>query len=186
MTLWHTIANFPKATTSLDISRAMVEGTTNLTGSVCMDLTSEATQQQIAFLEQHGHSPRGPLTRAEAADLIRKLRTTEPEPMPPNDHLAMYHLGMSFRISGAHSMEELRAEFWLDTCREATQMKTGSMQVHELNKAHGCRFAIPSREEVQEVLIALDTACPDWEVAHPELFFSTLELNFPELVRHSV
>ena len=55
--------------------------------------------------------------------------------------------------------------------------------VLELYQKHGCRFAVPSRQQVQDVLDALDAAMPVWEKEHPELFYQTLELNFPELLR---
>lgn len=78
----------------------------------------------------------------------------------------------------------IRQEFWLDTCREAGRGHLASHAVHELYQKHGCRFTVPSREQVQEVLDALDAAMPLWEREHPEMFFQTLELNFPELLRH--
>jgi hypothetical protein len=36
---------------------------------------------------------------------------------------------------------------------------------------------------VKAVLDALDGAMPLWDKEHPELFYQTLEINFPELVR---
>src|SRR5215831_4951078 len=76
-----------------------------------------------------------------------------------------------------------REEFWADTCREVTQMQLGSQKVIELYRKHGCRFCAPTREQVRHVLNALDGAINSWELDHPELFYQTLELNFPELVR---
>jgi hypothetical protein len=63
-------------------------------------------------------------------------------------------------------------------------MHSASVRALELYSHHGCRFCTPTQSEVQEVLAALDGAMPDWEREHPELFYQTLELNFPELVRH--
>ena len=80
---------------------------------------------------------------------------------------------------------EPRHEFWLDTCREPVRRRTSSEGVLELYQRHGCRFETPSPQQVQDVLEALDAALPHWEQQHPELFFQTLELNFPELVRHA-
>jgi hypothetical protein len=37
--------------------------------------------------------------------------------------------------------------------------------------------------QVQHILDALDAALPNWEREHPDLFYKTLELNFPELLR---
>ena len=79
---------------------------------------------------------------------------------------------------------ERRREFWLSTCREMTEMHSASPQAVALYQKHGCRFAVPTHDEVQEVLDALDSALKNWEQQHPELFFQTLELNFPELVKH--
>ena len=76
-----------------------------------------------------------------------------------------------------------RQEFWADTCREMTQMRLGSQNVINLYRLHGCRFCAPTRDQVQHVLNALDSALPSWEEQHSELFYQTLELNFPELVR---
>jgi len=78
-----------------------------------------------------------------------------------------------------------RLEFWEDTCREVTEMRLASKQVIDLYREYGCRFCAPSHSQVQNVLDALDSAAPRWEKDHPELFYQTLELNFPELVRHS-
>lgn len=83
----------------------------------------------------------------------------------------------------AASAMAARQEFWLDTCREVKEMHVGSMQVFELYQKHGCRFFAPTREQAQEVLDALDGAVPLWDREHPGLFYQTLELNFPHLVR---
>jgi hypothetical protein len=78
-----------------------------------------------------------------------------------------------------------RQEFWVNTCQEVTHMHIASQRVLELYQKHGCRFTVPSRQQVQDVLDALDSAMPNWEKEHPELFYQTLELNFPELLRRS-
>ena len=76
-----------------------------------------------------------------------------------------------------------REEFWADTCREATQMQHASPVAMRLYRKHGCRFCPPGKQQIQYVLNALDAAVPGWEKEHPELFYQTLELNYPELVR---
>jgi hypothetical protein len=78
-----------------------------------------------------------------------------------------------------------RQEFWADTCREITQMRQSSQKVIDLYRRFGCRFCVPTHGQAQHVLSALDSAMPSWEEQHPELFYQTLELNFPELVRRS-
>jgi len=76
-----------------------------------------------------------------------------------------------------------RVEFWLDTCREIREMQIASVQVYELHHDYGHRLFAPTREQVQEILDALDVAIPSWDKENPELFYKTLELNFPNLVR---
>jgi len=76
-----------------------------------------------------------------------------------------------------------RQQFWIDTCREVVEMRTASRQVLELHRQHGCRFGVPAPRQVQYILDALDSALPAWDQDHPELFYRTLELNFPELLR---
>lgn len=75
-----------------------------------------------------------------------------------------------------------RQEFWLDTCRGVAHVHLVCAQIQELYRKHGCRFAEPTLEQVRCILDALDRAMPKWESEHPELFYQTLELSFPELV----
>jgi hypothetical protein len=51
---------------------------------------------------------------------------------------------------------------------------------------NGCQYVEPTREQTQDIHDALDIALPAWEKEHPELFYQTLELNFPELRKHSL
>jgi hypothetical protein len=78
-----------------------------------------------------------------------------------------------------------RQEFWVDTCREITHMHATSKLAIDFYRQFGCRFCEPTHAQVDEVLAALDAAMPEWDSLHPELFYKTLELNFPELVRRS-
>lgn len=78
-----------------------------------------------------------------------------------------------------------RQEFWIETCREATQRRACTPRVLEFYQKHGCRFTAPNAQQVQDILEALDAALPAWEEQHPELFFQALELNFPELLRNA-
>jgi len=75
-----------------------------------------------------------------------------------------------------------RQEFWLDTCRGFAHVKFACGQIQELYRKHGCRFAEPTPDQVRGILDALDRAAPKWESEHPELFYQTLELSFPELL----
>jgi hypothetical protein len=76
-----------------------------------------------------------------------------------------------------------RVQFWTDTCREPRQARATSRQVAELHRQHGWRFLTPSLFQVQSVLEALDSAMPYWDREHSSLFFQTLELNFPGVLR---
>jgi hypothetical protein len=76
-----------------------------------------------------------------------------------------------------------REDFWADTCRDTPQMTWPCQEVLELYRRYGCRFCTPGRQQIQYVLTALDSAVADWDKAHPELFYQTLELNYPELVK---
>lgn len=78
-----------------------------------------------------------------------------------------------------------REEFWADTCREITQMQHATAEAVELYRKYGCRFCPPGRQQVMDVLTALDSAVPRWEKEHPELFYQTLELNYPELAKRA-
>ncbi len=76
-----------------------------------------------------------------------------------------------------------RQQFWLDTCRDPLQMRSPSRQALELHRQYGCRFSAPTSQQIQYVLDALDIALPQWDCGHAELFYQTLELNFPDVVR---
>ena len=65
-------------------------------------------------------------------------------------------------------------------------MQARCPEVMELHMKLGCQYVEPTREQTQEILDALDMALPAWEKEHPELFYRTMELNFPELRKHSL
>jgi hypothetical protein len=162
-----------------------------------------ATEQQLSCLRQFGFIPEVPLSKNEASQLIHNFRVqleaaANQEPARPASQA--FHLRMiienakrAMAEADADEVEDLRAEmdgavaarrdFWVDTCREIIRMRVGTPEVHELYKTLGCRFEAPTADQAQEVLDALDSAMPNWDQEHPELFFQTLELNFPELVR---
>lgn len=85
----------------------------------------------------------------------------------------------------AASTVNARLDFWMDACRDVKEMRLGSVHVMELYQNYGCRYLTPTPAQAQELLGALDGALPTWDREHPELFFQTLELNFPHLVRRS-
>ncbi len=99
--------------------------------------------------------------------------------MKTTDELSEKGSGLATSVAGAADREE----FWADTCREVTHMHVGSAQVRELYREFGCRFETPTHEQVQSVLSALDSAMPGWDKTYPRLFYETMQLNFPELLR---
>jgi hypothetical protein len=177
-----------------------------------MDATNDpATENQLAILRQQFHyEPDHVLTRIEAAHLIGDLRRRKEHPTaPPQQRIGSSILerdsqrfGLAVQnakqalavatISRRAEFERLlteamrkRQDFWMDTCRDPMQMQSHASEVWDLYMKYGCRFVTPARPQVQEVLDALDSALLDWEKNHAELFFRTLELNFPGLLRHS-
>lgn len=94
--------------------------------------------------------------------------------------------GKAVEPNPASSITLEREEFWADTCREITQMQHATHEVVELYRQHGCRFCTPGKQQVLYVLNALDSAVSGWEKDHPELFYQTLELNYPELVKRGI
>jgi hypothetical protein len=79
--------------------------------------------------------------------------------------------------------ERERIRFWTDTCRDPRDAKPASRQVAELHRQFGWRFLTPSAQQVRTVLEALDRATTSWDQDKPALFFQTLELNFPGVLR---
>lgn len=52
----------------------------------------------------------------------------------------------------------------------------------EIYEELGCKFRVPNKTQVKQILEVLDTDHPGWEQAHGyEAFFATLVENFPEL-----
>ncbi len=86
-------------------------------------------------------------------------------------------------VQDSGSPDAPRVDFWLDIFREVKDMRVASVKVFELRLKHGAHFLLPSREQAQDILDALDNALPNWERDNPEFFFQTLELNFPELIQ---
>jgi hypothetical protein len=173
-----------------------------------MDWTDEpATEGQLNRLRRSGYQPVGPLTKGRAAHLIRNFEEhlQRKHASPDNGvreitkrqaHLlqqAVEEAERAVRDAPEDKAEELRQilgvavgkrqQFWMDTCRDPPQVRYCSTQVLELFMRYGCRFLVPSCEQVQEILSALDLLMPLWERHRPELFYQTLELNFPELDR---
>ncbi len=192
-----------------------------------------ATERQLMLLRAAGFSQARPLTRTEAARLIREYhrnpsravaapslqpaRSSAPDVVARKEVPAreLKPLVTAHEISESTKMhahrlrqatetaqraqaanpdapnvhadaiatETNRVEFWQDTCREVKEMREGSISVFELYQRFGCRFFAPNRSQVDEVLRALDGAMPVWDRDHLELFYQTLELNFPDLVR---
>jgi hypothetical protein len=173
-----------------------------------MDRTHEpATEVQLRRLQQLGCDPGRALSREEAAGLLHELelrshRSEEGAPASTQKRSRAVQLRLSLEdaklllIAALPSeepvllaqFERLRAErmeFWINTCREPELMHDKCAETLELYRKHGCLYTVPNHEQVQEVLDALDAAIPAWDVEHPELYFTTLELNFPQLLKRN-
>lgn len=156
-----------------------------------------ATDTQLRRLQKFGHPAGSYLTRGEAARLLheyelRAAQAARPTPPPDSEALQFRRAVEHLKIALAEALPkeeaplEVRLEtarheriaFWIDTCRDPTLMREASHQKLELYIKQGCRFNEPTREQVQEVLEALDSVSPVWDAEHPELFYQTLELNF--------
>jgi hypothetical protein len=173
-----------------------------------MDWENEpATWKQLKFLRQHGYKPDRHLTKTAATELITQMGGHVPveTPMsaalvyqlPKQDAFLLHNAVDEAGIALSHARRETlqaseqnlalaiskRQMFWIDTCRDPSRMQGACGQVLELYRKFGCRFESPSNKQVQEVLSALDSAVPAWDRDHPLLFYQTLELNYPELVR---
>ena len=166
-----------------------------------------ATEQQLTYLRQYGYVPDHPLTRTEAASLIRNYKhPTAPRPEAGGNHDSAPHEPYRLRLeveSARRTLSEAeetqteigpsqgelakamnrRQVFWLDTCRDAREMAHVSIEVLDLYQHYGCRFFPPTHAQAQEILDALDAAAAVWDRDHPQLFYQTLELNFPQLVK---
>jgi hypothetical protein len=167
-----------------------------------------ATEIQLSRLRQLGYSTGCPLTKGEAAYLIKILEehteTDHGGGLAQQQQIAK-HMAYALRLAIEHTRRALaeaaadqidrlrqslaqaiakRREFWTDTCRDMAQMHARCAPVMDLYMKYGCRCVPPAPGQVQEVLDALDAASPAWDRDNVELFYQTLELNFPELVRH--
>jgi hypothetical protein len=170
-----------------------------------MNIADEpATDLQLSALKKFGYNPDHALSRSEASSLLMGLH----HPPPPHDEeelpLSTAHHPYHFRKcveklkegvaqSEQHTEPDLenqlraartaRQEFWMDTCRDVTKMQFAWPEIISLYQVQGCRFVPPTHDQTQTILDALDTALPHWDRDHPELFYKTLELNFPQLVQ---
>jgi len=167
-----------------------------------------ATWKQLRYLSQHGYKPDRVLTKAEASELIRKFggdpdtlaivaAIEPPRPAQPETaHQLRVAAEKAKRAVADSRASEIgmreqdyalalsrRRDFWVHSCSEMGKVSIVSVQAQELYQKHGCRFVAPSPKQAQHILEALDSAMPSWDKDHPELFFETLQINFPELVR---
>jgi class 3 adenylate cyclase len=166
-----------------------------------------ATEQQMSYLREFGYALVQPLTKGEAAHLIsdleafRQIQTAatgsairvQAGLLAHQHRLAVEHARLALAETEPESMADsqeylsqsitARQEFWRETCHELTQMRSPSPEILELHKTQGYRFCVPSHAQVEEVMEALDSVIAFWDRDHPELFYQTLELNFPELLR---
>jgi hypothetical protein len=172
-----------------------------------MDWSDEpATWRQLKSLRELGYSIARRLTKVEAAEIIRSMggksepvmshaTTVQERPRvgPLQLRRKVEQAKRELATAGWNKTEKMghelemalaeRQQFWVDTCQGMTKSELAFVEIPELYQKYGCRFDSPSRADVQYILDALDQAMPSWDKEHPELFFQTLELNFPALVR---
>ena len=169
-------------------------------------INEPATESQLEQLRQLGFEPDRPLTQGEAAYLIGDYRhrpgahAVADQPSQETTPCQAYQLRLAAEdarrsaeragtVEAERCQRDLnfavtrREEFWLDTCRDPAQMHARSPQIFHLYMKYGCQFVNPTREQIREILAALDTVMPTWDRDQPEFFYQTLELNFPELRR---
>jgi len=172
-------------------------------GYVFMNWTgSPATWKQLKCLSRFGYTPDHCLTKTEAEALITSFGGPMEASVPSRSdaQTEAYELRLEVtrakeaaRFAGPLEVEAARRaveqalhnrqEFWVDTCREPTQVHSASRHARELYRQFGCLFHAPTLKQAEEILDALDSAMPTWDREHLELFFDTLRLNFPELLR---
>ena len=167
------------------------------------------TKDQLSHRSRFGYEPDRPLTKGEASHLIRDLEAcregqaavaesdareaTKCEPYQlraavENAKRAVAQAGkdeiQNFRHDLALAVVK-RQEFWMDTCCGAEKMHPVSMRARDLYQKCGCGYAAPTPQQAQDIFDALDAAMPFWDRDQQGLFYRTLELNFPELLRHT-
>ncbi len=170
-----------------------------------MNIADEpATDLQLSALKKLGYNPDHALSRTEASSVLMGLHHGPPPQEAEEIPLSTAHHPYQFRKRVEKLKEELaqsvestrpdqenqlrvaqtaRQEFWMDTCRDVTKMQFSWPEIISLYQLQGCRFVPPTHAQTQTILDALDTALPHWDRDHPELFYQTLELNFPQLVQ---
>jgi len=173
-----------------------------------MDWQDEpATWKQLRYLRQNGYKADRHLSKTAAAELIASMGgqidsppaapdVTLQQPAAQDAYMLRVAIEKATRAASDARRDNLqtaqqdialaiskRQMFWIDTCRDPTRMQAACGQVLDFYRKYGCRFEAPSNKQVQEVLSALDSAMPSWDRDHPGLFYQTLELNYPELVR---
>src|SRR5215472_11531640 len=146
-----------------------------------------ATEIQLGHLRRLGYEPDRPLTKGEAAQLIGDFEQLSRGAVAAkgDDDLELARISaFRLRVRVEHARQAAkqgegrqlenprhllevavaeRQEFWADTCSESDKMHLVCTQVVALHKQHGCRFAVPTAEQVQAILDSLDSALPEWD-----------------------
>ncbi|MGA2542767.1 MAG: hypothetical protein ABSG78_14555 [Verrucomicrobiota bacterium] len=175
-----------------------------------------ASEKQLSLLGQYDYLPDGPMTKGEASDLITQFsedpekqrilegnrrvkyeRENEEEERNRAYHLHLASDEAKQEMANAdpselqdektfwEDMKNDRVQFWQDTIGEPED-GTCDQQAIKLYLSQGHRFQTPSNDQIQAILDALDASSATWDRDMPEYFFSTLELNFPELLRTEI
>lgn len=164
--------------------------------------TMPATDKQLAYLQLFGYTPEGSLSKKQANDMIDafsedpercRIRNENQERQAAEynkrrrANLAHY-LHLDCEAAAKESKSELRhakkvrLDFWKDTFDLGERLNEAH-QTYIFNEQYGCRFKMPSAQQIQAILDALDKHSETWDLEYPHAFYSTAETNFPELVR---
>ena len=165
-----------------------------------------ATEKQIKYLAGFGYVTDRPLSKGEASDLISKFSADRDEAEQERSFEEdQKHRAFRIHQQLEESLGELakaqrgeirdwkedvvaltraRIDFWKNTFRDIVDLEDFCEQTVNLSTDFGYRFKMPTTKQIQSILDALDKAWPVWDQDKPQLFFETLELNFPELLRN--
>ena len=175
--------------------------------------TEPATEKQLAYLKMFGYVPENPLSKSAAHDLIDQFeedperreirrqnqkRESDAYELELRELLAFYlhrdcddaarkleNAPDKFKREATaklKSCKKSRLDFWKNSIN-CDERLSECYQGFMFYRQWGCQFKTPSAEKIQAILDALDSKLPTWDKDNPKLFYETLEINFPELLR---
>lgn len=142
--------------------------------------SAPVTASALAVQEAIGHGPRptGPVPESSKTHVCQ-LRTA----VAAAQQVAAANPNRPGVKADVQSAIAARQQFWMDTCRDPRQLQAVSEYALDFYRRYGMHFFPPTWDQIRQVLDVLDAALPAWDKDHPELFYDTLKLNFPSLLR---